>query len=443
MNLYSLTFIYMFLPASVIFYYIMPRKLKNTVLLLISLAFYTLAEPRYLPLLLCCVLCDYIVYRLMESYEENILLRRGLILFVILKAAGLVVLLSSFTPNRELWRPLGVMVYAVTSLGYGLDIYSGQIKPEHNIIDFALFCLFFVKLPAGPLVRWDDMKQQLKEPKASLTLVSEGVLLYIQGLAKKVLLGGSMTAVYDSLASFPRMGQSVVSSWLMVVSLAFAVYFNLSSLCDMARGLGKMFSVDLPRNFYYPYQSRNVTEFVGRFNISVTSFFSAYLPKSWVDDSGKGWQPVFGLAAVTLLWGAWFGFKVNFIIWALYFILFQLLEKLWWGSFLKKLPTLLSRVYTFAVVLMSFVIFAGNSVEQSIGYFKTMLNIGYPPLYTDKAMYIFSSNYVLLAVSFVLCTSLVNMLMVKLRRRVPAFYSLLMIALNTGLLLVTTTFLVV
>lgn len=443
MNLYSLTFIYMFLPFSVLAYYIMPKRLKNATLVFISLVFYTLAEPSYLPFIVCSVLADYIVFRVMERYETNTALRRALMLAVLIKTAVFVVALSAFTPNRELWRPLGVMVYAVTSFGYGMDIYNGEAKMEHNIIDFALFCVLFVKLPAGPLVRWNDIKAQIKKPKASLTLISEGVVLYIQGLAKKVLIGGNMTAVYDQLAGLPRSGQSVVSSWMTVVTLAFAVYFNLSSLCDMARGLGKMFSIELPRNFYYPYQSRNITEFVGRFNITVTDFFRAYMPQKWRDENAKGKEMVYGLAAVTLLWGAWFGFKVNFIIWALYFVLFQLLEKLGLGAFLAKIPSLLSRVYTFSVVLLSFVIFAGNSVDQSVGYFKTMLNIGAPQLYTDKAMYILSGNYMLLLLAFVLCTSLVNMLMVKLRHKVPTFSALLSMALNAGLLLLSTTFLVV
>ena len=443
MNFYSLTFIYMFLPASVMFYYVAPPKARAPVLLLISIGFYTLAEPRYLLLMIGSVLADYIIFRIMDKHSEKQLLRRVLMLSVFIKTALLVVLLSSFTANRELWRPLGVMVYAITSMGYGLDIYSGEAKPERNIIDFALFCVLFVKLPAGPLVRWNNIKEQIKTPKYSLTLVSEGAVLYIQGLAKKVLIGSNMTLIYNQLASLPSTGQSVVSSWLMTVALAFAVYFNLSSLCDMARGLGKMFSIELPRNFYYPYQSRNITEFVGRFNITVTDFFAAYMPKSWRDETQKGTGIVLGIGFLTLLWGVWFGFKVNFIIWALYFVFFQLLEKLGLGAFLEKIPTLLSRVYTFAVVLLSFVIFAGNSVEQSVGYFKTMLTIGSPPLYTDKAMYILSSNYVLLVIAFVLCTSLVHTFMIKMRKRLPAFTSLFSIGINTGLLLLATTFLVV
>lgn len=441
MSLYSLTFIYLFLPLSVLIYYITPARAKNAILVLISLAFYTLAEPRYLPLMLGSVLFDYICCRVMEHAGGQ--LRRVLMMAVFAKNAMLVILLSAFTQNRELWSPLGVMIYAVTSLGYTIDVYSGEIPPEHNLIDFALFCVLFVKLPAGPLVRWNELSGQLKSRRPSLTLISEGVILYIQGLAKKVLIGSSMTAVYDQLAAFPRTSQSVVSSWMMTAALAFAIYFNLSSLCDMARGLGKMFSLELPRNFYYPYQSRSVTEFVSRFNITVSDFFRAYLPESWRGKNKTGAQMVLGLAVVTLLWGCWFGFRVNFIIWALYFVLFQLIEKLGLGTLLSKIPALFSRLYTFAVVLLSFVIFAGNSVDQSIRYFKAMLNLGGPKLYTDRAMYIVSSNYVLLIIAFVLCTSLTHTLLRRLHKKVPMFSNLLSIAINTVLLLISTAFLVV
>jgi len=433
----------LFLPFSVLIYYITPKRAKNAILVLISLSFYTLAEPKYLPLMVGSVLFDYAVCRLMERLDDKEKLRKALMLTVLIKNAMLVILLSAFTQNRELWRPLGVMIYAVTSLGYTLDVYERETECEHNLIDFALFCVLFVKLPAGPLVRWNELRGQIKDRRPSLSTMSEGVILYIQGLAKKVLIGGNMTAIYDQLAAFSRSEQSVVSSWLMTAALAFAIYFNLSSLCDMARGLAKMFSLELPRNFYYPYQSRSVTEFVSRFNITVSDFFRAYLPERLRGELQNGTALVLNIGIVTLFWGAWFGFRVNYIIWGLYFVLFQLLEKLGLGTLLKKLPVLFTRMYTFAVVLLSFVIFAGNNVDQSIRYFKTMLGIGSPKLYTDTAMYIASSNYILLIIAFVLCTSLVHTLLVSLRKKVPVFCQIVNIVINTLLLVVSTAFLVV
>ncbi|WP_343253212.1 MBOAT family O-acyltransferase [Ligaoa zhengdingensis] len=463
MNLYSLSFIYLFLPLSVFVYYLTPARAKNAILVLISLCFYALAEPRYLPLMVGSVLLDYAACRGMEWLDgiagvedgdpggarRRFLgltapsARTALMLLVLVKNAGLVVLLSHFTQNRELWRPLGVLIFAVTSLGYALDVYRYETPCEHNLIDFSLFCVLFTKLPAGPLVRWNEMKAQMGSRRPSLSLISEGAILYIQGLSKKVLLGNQMTAIYDQLAALPRSQLSVVSAWLMTAALALAVYFNLSSLCDMARGLGKMFSIELPRNFYYPYQSRSVTEFVGRFNSTVSSFFSAYLPEKWRSSQRSGAETVFSVAVVTLFWGVWFGFRVNYIIWALYFVLFQLLELLGVGSFLKKLPALFSRIYTFAVVLLSFVIFAGNNVDQSMRYFTTMLGIGGPKLYTDRAMYIASSNYVLLIIAFVLCTSLCDMGLRWLRKKVPVFSEILGMIVNVALLVISTAFLLV
>lgn len=435
MNLYSLTFLYLFLPLSTVAYYLVPARAKNGMLLLISLAFYTLAQPEYLLLMVASVLFDYLCCRMMEQASEPV--RRALMVVVLVKNALLVVLLSHFSANRELWRPLGVMIYALTSLGYTADVYRCKVQCEHNLIDFALFCVLFVKLSAGPLVRWNQLEDQIKNRKPSLSQIGQGVGLYLQGLAKKVLLGNQMTALYDQLAAFPVSEQSVVSTWMMTAALAFAVYFNLSSLCDMARGLGKMFSIELPQNFYYPYQSRSVTEFVSRFNITVSDFYMEYLPDRLRGKSGA--SMVLGIAAVTLFWGVWFGFKVNFIIWGLYFVLFQLLEKLGLGTLLEKLPVLFTRIYTFSVVLLSFVIFAGNSVDDSLGYILAML--GGRVFSTNSAMYIASSSYLLLLIAILLCTSLISTGLKLLRKHTPTFAGLLGIAINACLLVMSTAFL--
>lgn len=439
MNLYSLSFLYLFLPASVLVYYTAPARARNAVLVFISLAFYALAEPRYLPLLVGSVLFDYACCHTMGHVSAPV--RKGLMAIVLIKNALLVMFLSRFSASRELWRPLGVMVYALTSLGYVADVYTRRVECERNLTRFALFCVLFVKLPAGPLLRWEQMDAQLRKRKPSLAQIGEGVILYLQGLAKKILLGNQITAVYDQLAAFSVSEQSVVSTWMMTAALAFAVYFNLSALCDMARGLGKIFSFDLPRNFYYPYQSRNVTEFISRFNITVSDFFTEYLPRRLQEKTGT--SMVLGIAFVTLFWSLWFGFKVNFIIWGLYFVFFQLMEKLWLGTLLDKLPVFFTRIYTFAVVLLSFVVFAGNSVDDSIGYIMAMLGLGGQAFSTDSAMYLVSSSYVLLLFAFVLCTSLADSCLKTLRRHTPAFATLLGLTLNAALLVLSTAFLLI
>ena len=437
MNLYSLTFLYLFLPTSVVVYHITPRRVKNAVLLLISLAFYTLAEPKCLVLLAGSVLFDYACCLLMEYSGRKSRVSRAAMLFVLVKNLAMVAFLSSFTQNRELWRPLGLMVCLVTSLGYVLDVYLGNCECEHNLIDFALFCLLFCKLPAGPLVRWEELHGQLKGREASLSQIGDGIVIFIQGLAKKVIVGAGMTALYEQLRVLE---QSLLSSWLMTAALALGVYFNLSALCDMARGVGKMFSFELPRNFYYPYQSRSVTEFVGRFNITVTRFFSAYVSPQQLAMRPEQARVV-ALILSTCVWGLWFGFRVNFIIWGLYFVLFQLLEQLGIGRLLQQVPALFARIYTFAVVLISFVIFSGNNVSQSLYYIGAML--GRTRSATNQAVYLASSNYVLLALGLILCTSLAHMGLRWLRARVPAFSTLLGIFLNLTLVVLSTAFLLI
>lgn len=438
MNIDSLTFLYLFLPVSVAVYHLTPQRAKNAVLLGISLVFYTLAQPTYLVLLAGSVLFDYACGLLMEELGRRSVASRAAVAFVVVKNLALVALVSSLTQNRELWRPLGLMVCLITSLGYVLDVYNGSCECEHNVVDFGLFCLLFCKLPAGPLVRWQELRGQLKERRPSLTQIGDGIVLFIQGLAKKVIVGAGMTALYEQLRVLE---QSLLSSWLMTAALALGVYFNFSALCDMARGIGMMFSFELPRNFYYPYQARSVTNFVSRFNITVTRFFSAYLPKPEALRMKPERANVVVLILTTCVWGLWFGFRVNFIIWGLYFVLFQLLEQLGVGRVLERIPALFARIYTFAVVLISFVIFAGNNVSQSLYYIGAML--GRTRSTTNQAMYLASSNYVLLILGFLLCTSLVHSGLRWMRTKVPAFSTLLGVLLNLTLVVLSTAFLLI
>lgn len=195
--------------------------------------------------------------------------------------------------------------------------------------------------------------------------MSESICLLIQGAAKQVILGVPIQQLYTALSGFSRSEHSVFSLWLMPLCAAMSLYFTLSGYCDMARGLGGMFGVALPRNFYYPYQSRSVTDFVGRFNISVTSYLKTYIYHPLGEDSGGFASAALNIGLVTLLWGLWFGFRINYLLWGLYFVLLILLERSVWGRILVKLPVFLLRVYTFSLVLFSFVIFNGRSVGKA------------------------------------------------------------------------------
>ena len=349
--------------------------------------------------------------------------------------------ISCYCQLHGMATPLGLSVCTLLGTGYAVDIYNGEALYEHNWGKFLLAHTLFMKLPAGPLVRYRTLREQFLPKKADFARMSEPIALFIQGVAKQAILGSPIRQLYDTLSSFSRADHSVFSLWLMPLCAAMSLYFTLSGYCDMARGLGGMFGISLPRNFYYPYQSRSITDFVGRFNISVTDYLKTYIYHPLGEDSGGFASSALNIGVVTLLWGIWFGFRINYLLWGAFFVLLILLERSVWGKILIKLPVFFLRLYTFALVLLSFVIFNGRSVGQSLFFFQGMLGLGGLPMATSPILYLLSqyAPYLVLAVLF--STSLPHSLKGALRKKSPAAASAVGMVFYGGLLFLSTGFL--
>ncbi len=442
MQLTSLSFLYLFLPASLAVYYLFPRRMRYGVLLGISLFFFLLADLPALLLLSCSVTADYGLGLLMERFEEKNHLRRAIMLLMVGKNLCLFLGVFCFCQLRGVSVPLGLSVCTLLGIGYGVDIYNGEALYEHNWAKFMLAHILFVKLPTGPLVRYRTIREQFAEKKADLAGMSEPICLFIQGVAKQILLGAPMQRMHQSLIGFSPAEHSVFSLWLMPLCAAMNLYFTLSGYCDMARGLGGMFGIDLPRNFYYPYQSRSVTDFVGRFNISVTTYLKTYIYHPLGEDSGGFVSTALNIGVVTLLWGLWFGLRINYLLWGAYFVLLILLERSVWGKILIKLPTFFSRIYTFSLVLFSFVIFNGRSLGESLFFFRGMLGLGGLEPASPSVLYLASqyAPYLILAVLF--STSLPHSIKNTLKKKSQAAAAIagalcygILLALTTGFIL--------
>ena len=420
MQLASLSFLYLFLPASLAVYYLFPRRMRYGVLLAVSLAFFLLNDPVSLLFLSVSVTADYALGLLMERFEQQNRRRRAIMLVMVGKNLLLFFGISCYCQLHGMATPLGLSVCTLLGTGYAVDIYNGEALYEHNWGKFLLAHTLFMKLPAGPLVRYRTLREQFLPKKADFARMSEPIALFIQGVAKQAILGSPIRQLYDTLSSFSRADHSVFSLWLMPLCAAMSLYFTLSGYCDMARGLGGMFGISLPRNFYYPYQSRSITDFVGRFNISVTDYLKTYIYHPLGEDSGGFASSALNIGVVTLLWGIWFGFRINYLLWGAFFVLLILLERSVWGKILIKLPVFFLRIYTFALVLLSFVIFNGRSVGQSLFFFQGMLGLGGLPMATSPILYLLSqyAPYLVLAVLF--STSLPHSLKGALRKKSPA-----------------------
>ncbi|MBQ2792322.1 MAG: hypothetical protein IJE98_04335 [Oscillospiraceae bacterium] len=434
MEMTSLSFLYLFLPVSLAVFYLCPKKGRPAVLLTVSVCFFLLRDPASLLLAWVSVTVDYLLGRLMERHDEKYAVRYAISAGMVIKNLALFLLVSIYCQMNGLTAPLGLAVWSLLGLSYGVDIYNGEALYEHDYLRFLLAHLLFCKLPAGPLPRYRWMHDELTVKPVDPVQVANGVCLFLQGIAKQVILGVPLQRLYRTIVGFYGPEHSVFSLWLMPLCAAMSLYFTLSGYCDMARGLGGMFGVRLPRNFYYPYQSRSVTDFVGRFNISVTDYLKTYIYHPLGEDSGGFLSASLNIGVVTLLWGLWFGFRINYLLWGAFFVLLILLERHLWGKFLMKIPVFFQRIYTFSMVLLSFVIFNGNSVGQSFFFFKGMLGMESLPFTTPPILYLASQYAPYLILSVIFSTSLPHSVKLAVKKRSDTL-SALIAALVYGILL--------
>jgi len=278
----TLSFVFVFLPLSILLFYVAPKPLKTAVLLLVSLLFYTMLDPTNLLLMLLSITYDYLMAFLILKAKKDVSMRKLPMMACVLKNLALVLVFGLQQEIFHIEMPLGLMVYSLTSMGYVIDVYRGDEPFEKNWLNFALFCTFFGKIVVGPLVQYGDMRQDILQRKPSLTSVGNGLILFVSGLAKQVVLAGSAEEIIGMLQVIPQESLSIVSTWLLVLSFTFKLYFTLSGYCDMARGLAQIFSMRLPESYHYPFQSRTVSDFFNRFNITVTQYTNRYVTLFWV-----------------------------------------------------------------------------------------------------------------------------------------------------------------
>lgn len=448
----SLSFLYYFLPCVLIIYFLAPKKLKNSVLLLSSLFFYAWGEPKYVLLMLLAILCGYLFALLIERYRGRRLSRLFLILSVSLSAAilGFFKYADFFIQNfnavtglslplLRIALPIGISFYTFQLISYTVDVYRG-VPAQRSFIDLAAYISLFPQLIAGPIVRYSQIAEQLSSRRHSLDKAALGIRRFILGLGKKVLIANAMGQLCQIFSA--SQDKSVLFFWLYAIANMLHIYFDFSGYSDMAIGLGKLFGFDFPENFNYPYISRSVTEFWRRWHISLGSWFRdyVYIPMGGNRVSRPRW--LLNLLTVWLLTGFWHGAAWNFIVWGLFFAVFLILEKLWLLKHLEKAPVL-GRFYVLFTVMLSFIIFSAEDMGQALSSLSSLFGAGGLPLLSAEFLYYLKSYAVLLLIAVVGATPLPRLLLQRLGIRpggeklrnlleVPAL--LLILALSTAYL---------
>lgn len=363
----SLLFIFVFLPVTLLGYYILPRKFRNVFLLLVNLIFYGWGEPVFILIMLVSIIVNYICALLVEKDERRkklyliISLVISLGLLAVFKYTGFAVDMLralppfAWMPKISIPLPIGISFYTFQTLSYTIDVYRGDTKAQKSLVNLGTYISFFPQLIAGPIVRYRDIALQLESRRETLSVFAEGVGIFLVGLAKKVLIANQMGVLWDTLRETTGLG--VLGSWIGIAAFSFQIYFDFSGYSDMAVGLGKMFGFEFMRNFEYPYISKSITEFWHRWHISLSTWFRDYVYIPLGGNRRSLARVIFNLFAVWFLTGLWHGASFNFIAWGLYYFIFLVLEKYVYGKLLDKLPAVLKHVYALVIIMVGWAIF--------------------------------------------------------------------------------------
>ena len=286
-------------------------------------------------------------------------------------------------------------------MSYSIDIYRGTVTPQRNIIDFGTYVALFPQLIAGPIVQYKTIAHQLRNRKESLDQFTYGIIRFVSGLGKKVLIANNVGLIWEEIISNDISTISVLSAWIGIIMFALQIYFDFSGYSDMAIGLGNMFGFKFKENFNYPYESKSITEFWRRWHISLGSWFKEYV---YIPLGGNRRYQVRNICIVWLLTGLWHGASWNFVIWGIYFGSILLLEKF----ILKKFFNINSRIYALLLILIGWVIFAFDNLQDGLIYMKSMFSINSNVFIDNNALYILTSNITIIIIGIIASTSILK-----------------------------------
>ena len=445
----SIPFLYYFLPAVLITYFLAPWKLKNTVLLLFSLVFYGWGEPKLVFLMIFTIavfyLCGLAIGRARQQHWRKLWLwvsaAVGVGLLGVFKYADFFLeSVNAITglrlPLLRLALPVGISFYTFQCLSYTIDVYRGKAEPQKNPISFGAYVTLFPQLIAGPIVRYVDVARELEHRSHTWESVAYGIRRFLVGLGKKVILADNFALL---IKLFRESGQpSVVFYWMYAVAFLLNIYFDFSGYSDMAIGLGRIFGFHFLENFDYPYLSGSITEFWRRWHMSLGSWFRdyVYIPLGGNRVSRGRW--IFNIAVVWMLTGAWHGAAWNFVLWGLMYAVLLLAEK--WIPAIGRLPALARHGYVLLVTMLGFVLFNGESLSQAGSDMAALFGFGGLPLLTAETLYYLRSTALLFILGVVGATPVVRNAARRIQRtKAGPILELLVMA---ALLLVCTGYLV-
>lgn len=378
----NLIFLYLFLPANFLLYFLTKNQTyRNLVLIAFSLFFYAWGEPVWIIALLFSGTIDYLHGRFIETFEGQKIAVLGVVSSLILnlgllatfKYSGFFVeninmLLGLSLPVPRFGLPIGISFYTFQTISYTVDVYRGKVKAQHSYMKFLLFVSLYHRLVAGPIVRYSEVEHELGEEVPTWEGMSQGISRFCVGLVKKVLVANYAGKLVGQYLVGDLSTLTVTEAWFGIAMFSLQLYFDFSGYSDMALGLGRMFGCHYYENFRYPYIAKSVAEFWRRWHISLSSFFRDYV---YIPLGGNRRMVYRNLFIVWFLTGLWHGASWNYVLWGLYYGIFIALERLFLGKLLEKLPGVIQHLYLIVVTLVGWTLF----YFEDFGRLKTMLSV--------------------------------------------------------------------
>jgi alginate O-acetyltransferase complex protein AlgI len=412
----SITFLFIYLTITLLVYYAIPGRFnvaRNTFLLVSGLIFYAWGEPIYVFVMILSTLIDYGAGLLMNRFDDKPKIRRlALLLSVVMnlsllgvfKYSGFIITnanglfgLNLHNPNLPL--PIGISFFTFQSMSYTIDLYLRNIKVQKNPMTFAAFVTLFPQIVAGPIVRYNDVAAELEHRVVNLDLIYEGVIRFTVGLGKKVLIANNVGALWSLVQYSGEM--SVATAWVGILAFTLQIYFDFSGYSDMAIGLGKMLGFNFPENFNYPYLSRSISEFWRRWHMTLGAWFKSYVYFP-LGGSRKGMaRTVLNLGIVWLLTGIWHGASWNFIVWGSFYGVLIIIEKLFFGKVLKKLPSGISWFYTMFCVIIGWALFSAVDLGGAADFLGNMFGTNGNQLFDNQTLYLLMNYGIILIIGVV------------------------------------------
>jgi len=406
----SIPFLFFFFPVFLLLYYIVPFKYKNLILLVFSLIFYAWGEPIYISLMIFSSVVDYVNGLMIEKYNDNKHKKRifliasviiNLSLLGFFKYADFLInsinnIFNISIPLLKLGLPIGISFFTFQTMSYSIDVYRGEVKAEKNFLTFMTYVSMFPQLIAGPIVRYETVSQELHEREINFKHFSNGLLRFMRGLFKKVIIANNVGYLWSVLSTSPNL--SVLGAWLGIIAFTFQIYFDFSGYSDMAIGMGKMLGFNYLENFNYPYIAKSITDFWRRWHISLSTWFRDYV---YIPLGGSRVKKIINIRNIFVVWmltGLWHGASWNFVLWGIYYGILLILEKFILKKYIDKLPNALKHLYTIILVLIGWLIFAFEDMSMLANYAKTMFGLN-GSFINSTFIYYFTNYFIILVIA--------------------------------------------